>query len=178
RRAQHSARGVAYAVFVVSSLSASYCRAGLRSHRGRQRLDSAVRRALLKDFGDTFRLIRIDPAPPSPAHAVNRGIAEARGDVIGVMIDGARIITPELLHFALHGAGLYERAVVFALGWYLGYDMQRWSMRSGYDQVAEDALLAQIDWPKDGYRLFEIGTPDESSVEGWFRPVAEANALF
>jgi len=94
------------------------------------------------------------------------------------MIDGARIITPELLHFALHGAGLYERAVVFALGWYLGYDMQRWSMRSGYDQVAEDALLAQIDWPKDGYRLFEIGTPDESSVEGWFRPVAEANALF
>jgi glycosyltransferase involved in cell wall biosynthesis len=41
-----------------------------------------------------FRLIRIDPAPPSPAHALNRGIAEAKGDVIGVMIDGARMITP------------------------------------------------------------------------------------
>src|SRR4051794_36001026 len=58
-----------------------------------------------------FRLIRIDQAPPSPAHAINRGIAEARGDVIGVMIDGARLVTPGLLHFARQGARLYENAV-------------------------------------------------------------------
>jgi tetratricopeptide (TPR) repeat protein len=125
-----------------------------------------------------FRLIRIDPAPSSPAHAVNRGLAAAGGAVIGMMIDGARIATPGLLHFARHGARLYETAVVAVPGWYLGYDFQRWAMLAGYDQAHENALLASIEWPRDGYRLFEIGTLDESSVEGWLLPIAETNALF
>jgi glycosyltransferase involved in cell wall biosynthesis len=133
---------------------------------------------LFAELEGNFRLIRIDNASPSPAQAVNRGIAEARGDIICVMIDGARIITPGLLHFARHGARLYDHAVVAALGWYLGYDFQRWAIQCGYDQAREDALLAEIGWPQDGYRLFEVATLDESSVEGWFHPIAEANALF
>lgn len=32
----------------------------------------------------------IDPASPSLAQVINRGLSEARGKVIGVMIDGAR----------------------------------------------------------------------------------------
>jgi hypothetical protein len=132
----------------------------------------------LDSLQGNFRLIRIDPAPRSPAHAVNRGLAEARGDVIGIMIDGARIVTPGLLHFARHGASLYPKAVVATLGWYLGHDFQRMAMRGGYNQAREDALLKSIDWPADGYRLFEIGTMDESSLDGWFQPIAESNALF
>ena len=133
---------------------------------------------ILEDLNGTFRLIRIDPAPPSPARAVNRGIAEARGDVIGVMIDGARMATQGLLHFARHGAGLYDRTVVAALSWHLGFDLQRWAIKAGYDQIREDALLASIGWPEDGYRLFEIGTMDGSSFDGWVAPIAETNALF
>jgi hypothetical protein len=140
--------------------------------------DPALDPEKVASFGDNFRLIRIDPAPPSPAHAVNRGIAEARGDIVGVMIDGARIASPGLLHFALHGAHLYDNAVVATLGWYLGFGFQRFAMRTGYDVAREDALLASIKWPDDGYRLFEISTLDESSVEGWFCPIAESNALF
>src|SRR5258706_11679173 len=117
---------------------------------------------VIEDLSGNFRLIRIDDASPSPATAINRGIAEARGGIIGVMIDGARIVTPGLLHFARHGVRLFDKAVVATLGWYLGSDFQRWSMRSGYDQIREDALLASIDWANDGYRLFEIGTMDES----------------
>src|SRR5262249_11768276 len=125
-----------------------------------------------------FRLIRITPASPSPAQAINRGLAEARGEIVGVMIDGARIATPGLLHFALHGARLYDKAVVATLGWYLGHDFQVWSEQCGYDQAREDALLDSIEWPNDGYRLFEIGCMDESSVDGWFQPISESNALF
>lgn len=133
---------------------------------------------VLDGLAGNFRLIRIDPAPPSPAHAINCGITAARGDVIGVMIDGARLATPGLLHFARRGASLYDRAVVASLGWFLGFDDQRWALETGYDQTGEDKLLASIDWPSDGYRLFEVGTPAASSRNGWLSPIAESNALF
>jgi len=133
---------------------------------------------VIDSLSGNFRLIRIDDASPSPARAVNRGIAEARGEVIGVMIDGARIATPGLLHFASQGVRLYDRAVVATLGWYLGPDLQSRAGLTGYDPVREDALLDSIDWLNDGYRLFEIGTMDESSVDGWFKPISESNALF
>lgn len=125
-----------------------------------------------------FRLIRIDDALPSPAQALNRGLAEARGRTIGVMIDGARLATPGLLHFACHAARIHDKAVVATLGWYLGPDLQWRAMESGYDRATEDALLESIRWPEDGYRLFEIGVLDESSIDGWFKPIAESNALF
>jgi glycosyltransferase involved in cell wall biosynthesis len=125
-----------------------------------------------------FRLLRLDPAPASPARAINRGLAEARGKAVGVMIDGARIVTPGLLHFARRGVELYPRTVVVTLGWYLGRDLQRWSMEAGYNRQREDAMLASIGWPQDGYRLFEIAAFDESSVDGWFSQIEESNALF
>jgi hypothetical protein len=140
--------------------------------------------ALLDRLPGQFRLIRLDPAPPSPARAINRGLAEARGRVIGVMIDGARMVTPRTLRFALHGATLYPRTVVATLGWYLGYDLQAYAVLAGYDAAQEDALLASVGWPANGYRLFEISTPDESSVDAWLAGpggtgrIYESNALF
>jgi len=137
-------------------------------------LDAAVIDKLSGNFG----LLRLDPASPSPAHAINRGLAEACGNVIGVMVDGARILTPSVLHYAYHGVGLSPRSVVVTLGWYLGRDLQRWSMEGGYDAQREDAMLASIGWPQDGYRLFEIGAFDEGSLDGWFANIEETNALF
>jgi glycosyltransferase involved in cell wall biosynthesis len=80
--------------------------------------------ATIGNLKGNFQLIRIDPAPPSPAYAINRGLAAARGKTIGVMIDGARIVTPGLLHFARQGVHLYQRAVVATLAWHLGPDIQ------------------------------------------------------
>jgi glycosyltransferase involved in cell wall biosynthesis len=133
---------------------------------------------VLDGLAGNFRLLRLDPAPASPARAINRGLAEARGKAVGVMIDGARIVTPGLLHFARRGVELYPRAVAVTLGWYLGRDLQRWSMEAGYNRQREDAMLASIGWPQDGYRLFEIAAFDESSVDGWFSQIEESNALF
>jgi hypothetical protein len=133
---------------------------------------------VIDSLAGNFRLLRVDPAPPSPAAAINLGLSEARGKIIGVMIDGARMLTPGVLHFARHGASLYPRAVVVTLGWYLGHDLQRWSIEAGYNQRREDEMLASIGWPQDGYRLFEISTLDECSVDGWFSPIEESNALF
>ncbi len=126
----------------------------------------------------TFRFVRIDDASSSPAAAINRGLAEARGDAIGVMIDGARLVTPGLINFGRRGVSLHETAVVTTLGWYLGLDYQGYAAAQGFDEADEDALLASIGWPQDGYRLFDIGAMDQSSIDGWFASVSESNALF
>jgi hypothetical protein len=135
-------------------------------------------RAVVDALRGHFRLIRIDDAPASPACAMNCGLAAAQGAVIGVLIDGARLVTPGLLHYALVGANSHPRAVVASLGWYLGGDVQGVSAGAGYDHAREDALLSSIDWPTDGYRLFDVGTIDESSVDGWMAPISETNTLF
>jgi hypothetical protein len=133
---------------------------------------------VLEGLSGNFRLIRLDPAPPSPAHAINVGLAAATGSTIGVMIDGARLVTPGLLHFARAGVGLYPRAVVATLGWYLGYDQQRWGLECGYNKAREDAILSDIAWQEDGYRLFDVSAADETTVDGWFGAICESNALF
>src|SRR5580693_2861830 len=129
--------------------------------------------AVIGNLRGNFRLIRIDPAPPSPAHAINRGLAAARGKIVGVMIDGARIVTPGLLHFARQGVHLYPRAVVATLAWHLGPDIQERSATKGYDKRREDTLLQSIAWPLDGYRLFDISTIRRP--EAYFGPLAETN---
>jgi hypothetical protein len=134
--------------------------------------------AWIWDLSGDFRVIRMDDANPSPARAINRGMAAARGEIVGVMIDGARIATPGLLHYGMQGARLHRRAVVATLGWYLGFDFQGRSQHPESECDRQAALLDSIAWPRDGYRLFEIGTMDESSVDGWFAPVAESNATF
>jgi glycosyltransferase involved in cell wall biosynthesis len=126
-----------------------------------------------------FHLHRFSAPQSSPVAAINYGISVAKGDVIGVLIDGARIVTPQLLSFALLGCQLSPgHAVVATLGWYLGADYQRRAMQCGYTKEQEDSLLKQIDWQADGYRLFEISAMDESSVDGWTKPIGESNAIF
>jgi len=134
--------------------------------------------AEIEKLPGNFRYLSLAGAGPSPAPAVNRGLREARGAVVGVMIDGARIATPGLLRYALLGARLYPRTVVATLGWYLGREYQRVALARGYDRAQEDLLVERVAWPSDGYRLYEIGTLDESCNQGWFGPIAESNALF
>jgi glycosyltransferase involved in cell wall biosynthesis len=122
--------------------------------------------------------IRIDPAPPSPARAANAGLAAARGELVGLIVDGARLASPGLLASAVLAGRLGPRVVVASLGWHLGPARHMDAGDQGYDQVAEDALLESIGWPGDGDRLFEIATLGGSSAWGWFSPLAESSALF
>ncbi|MGE0160024.1 MAG: glycosyltransferase family 2 protein [Gemmatimonadales bacterium] len=133
----------------------------------------------LDSLEGNFRLICLENPTVTPVTAVNRGLAEARGDLICVMIDGARIATPGLLAAALRADSAHPGAVITPLGWYLGFDMQADLVRRGHGPTEEDALLARIEWPSDGYRLFEIGVLDESNQHWQTRgEVTESNALF
>lgn len=129
-------------------------------------------------LGLDLTCLRAERPSPSPAAAINLGLERARGRWIGVWIDGARIASPGLLAAACEALRLSPRAVVGARGRYLGPDVQSESMRRGYDQAREDALLAEIRWEEDGYRLFDRSVFDESTGPTWFSPLSESNSLF
>ena len=124
------------------------------------------------------RAIRLDPAPPSPARAVNTGLAAASADLVGVVVDGARMLSPGVVAGALRAAAASPSPVVATVALHLGPDVQMRSTQAGYDQRAEDELLERVDWRADGYRLFEISVLAGSSARGWFGPMGESNALF
>ncbi|QDH68947.1 glycosyltransferase family 2 protein [Marilutibacter alkalisoli] len=132
----------------------------------------------LRQLGANISTHTVPDASPSPVEAINRGLALARGELVGVMIDGARMASPRLLATALEAARLHPRPVIGTLAFHLGPDVQRRSMLSGYCQEVEDQLLASVDWVTDGYRLFSISVFAASSADGWFSVPAETSALF
>jgi glycosyltransferase involved in cell wall biosynthesis len=125
-----------------------------------------------------LRIEVMGSSSPSPCGAINRGLAVARGQLCGVMIDGARLASPGLVAGALRAYRLHSRPVISTLGFHLGPDVQMRSVRRGYNQKEEDRLLESVRWTQDGYRLFTISTFAGSSSGGWFAPIAESNALF
>lgn len=126
----------------------------------------------------SLRAHRMAKPAPSPVAAINEALALARGELIGVWIDGARLASPGLLAGALRASRIHPRPVVGTIGFHLGPDLQRRSIQAGYCQAREDELLASVRWQEDGYRLFEIASFAGSSAGGWFQPIGESNALF
>jgi cephalosporin hydroxylase len=138
-----------------------------------QRLDESY----VTSFGAEFRFLDIgDDARPSPTAALNRGAAVARGDVLAFMIDGAHVLTPGVLRLGMTAISTYAPAIVATQQWYLGPGQQGDALHAGYDQAAEDRLFARINWPVDGYRLFEIG--HFIGERDWFDGIVESNCLF
>lgn len=133
---------------------------------------------LVAGFGGRLRTARVDPAPRYPAPAANLGLSLAEGELVGLLVDGARMASPGLLAHALVGQRLAPRSVVATLGWHLGPARHMEAEATGWDRAAEDRLLAEIRWEEDGYRLFGVSTPAASSARGPFAPMGESNALF
>lgn len=128
--------------------------------------------------GSNFSYHYIQDAQPSPVTAMNTGVALTTGPIVCIMIDGARLVTPGLIHYGLLAFKAFDDPVVGTLGWHLGPEKQQISVTKGYNQDIEDSLLAEIEWPLDGYRLYDIAAPVGSSAKGWFNHAAESNALF
>jgi hypothetical protein len=129
-------------------------------------------------FSGTLRVERIDPAPPSPARAANHGLAVARGGLVGLVVDGARMASPRLLATALRATVLSDRPVITAPAYHLGEVPHMRAAEVGHDQAAEDALLAGCGWEDDGDALFGVSTFAGSSHRGWFGPMGESSSLF
>lgn len=123
-----------------------------------------------------FRYILRDERGVSPAPAINAGLALARGHRVGLMIDGARMLTPGVVAGALAAGRAYGPALVAVPGYQLGPLPHH--MAAGRTAADDDRLLDRIGWPADGYRLFEVASMSLANRMGIFRPFMECNCLF
>jgi cephalosporin hydroxylase len=131
--------------------------------------------------GAEFRLLDMGPdAPPTPIPALNAGIRAGHGHNFALMIDGAHVLTPGVLRHGMTGLAAYAPAVVATVQWYVGPGQQPDAVAEGYDQSSEDRLFEAIEWPVDGYRLFEIGhfIGDGSRERDWLDGILESNCIF
>jgi glycosyltransferase involved in cell wall biosynthesis len=134
--------------------------------------------AMLAAFPGRLRSIRIESASPSPVLAANHGLAQAEGELVGMMIDGARLASPGLLATARAATRLADRPVITTPAWHLGPVKHMRAAEVGYDQAVEDEMLADSGWESDGYELFAVSTLSGSSGRGIFGPMGESNGLF
>lgn len=127
-----------------------------------------------------LQVLRIDNAHPSPAAAINLAAGRARGDVICLMIDGAHLLTPGVFGLMQRAFRAFDEPVVATRYFFMGPDEQNTSIAAGYDKAEEDRLLQVIDWPRDGYRLFEVGAPLRAGANKitWISKMFESNCLF
>lgn len=125
-----------------------------------------------------FRYLRRNEPGVSPAAAINSSFAEARGSCIGLMIDGARLVTPGLLHHVLAANRITKDAVVVAPGYHLGQHEHQLHATHGHTEVTEEALLKSIEWKRNGYGLFSIACLSGANPRGIFHPFMECNCMF
>ena len=132
----------------------------------------------MRDFGPEFRYLDLGARRVARRRcgALNRGIAASRGRNLALMIDGAHVLTPGVLRFGLQGLATYAPAIVATQQWYVGPGQQGDAMDNGYDQAYEDRLFERIQWPSNGYRLFEIG--HFVGDRDWLDGVWESNCMF
>ena len=113
----------------------------------------------------------------TPVHAANFGAAQAVGSHIVIILDGARMVTPGVVRLTLDAFRIAPNAAVAVPGYHLGEKPQQIAVNEGYDEAAEAGLLERIEWPSNGYRLFEIAVFAMSSLMGFFQPNAESPFL-
>lgn len=131
----------------------------------------------VQSFGPNFKYHYLEDAPPSPAYALNYGVARSRADNVALMIDGAHILTPRVFSYTRRITRTFASPIVAVRRFYLGPGKQSKTIRDGYCEEIEEAQLAQVGWPEEPYRLFQIGAFMGNRRPGWFGRHFESNCL-
>ncbi len=128
-------------------------------------------------LGNNFRYFLRDETSQSPVGALNFGFEQTRGNNICLMIDGARMVTPRVVEFALAGIAADSDALIAVPGYSLGWQDQRFNIEADYNETVEIALLAATNWQQNGYRLFDIATISGANPNGCMNPLMECNCV-
>ena len=127
---------------------------------------------------ENFTYILREESSQSPAAAINQGISIARGLFIGLMIDGAYVMTPGVLRNAMLATKASEHAFITVPTYHLGPGDQAITTLQGFGLEKQREALADIGWPDEGYKLFSIGGFCPSNPKGFFPSILESNCYF
>lgn len=120
----------------------------------------------------------VEPRNYPLSQAVNRAVRRTTGEHVLLCVDGARILSPGILHRCRQLVKINPRGIVAVHGMHLGRRPQQVAVPDGsHDRDIEDQLLASVDFPKRPYQLFSVASWAGSSRHGWFGPMAESCAL-
>jgi len=144
-------------------------------------LDHASTRPLSEEavraFGPEFQYRFVETQSVSPAAAINAACRDAAGDRLVVMIDGAHIVTPNVLQLVTDAFRQYPSPFIATAMFHLGPKRQNLSVLEGYDQHAEDRLLAQCAWKNNGYRLYGVSGAFADDSGGWYGQLFESGCF-
>lgn len=144
-------------------------------------IDNGSRESLdpkwVTQFGKEFQYHFFSAKTPSPCQAINYGVQMAQGRLVMLCIDGARILSPGILHLTSLAAKMHTNPLVYTLAMHIGNKLQNRLVEEGYSQSDEDKLLGSIDWQNDGYSLFDVSVLAGSSNGGYLKPINESNCI-
>lgn len=140
------------------------------------RSDETLAAEQVEALPGNFRYFLRDEPGVSPVPAVNFALEQCRGALIGLLIDGARMLTPRVLEHVLTLRRAFDQPLVVVPGYHLG--TQQHDAAGAARATAEQAELEQLGWREDGYRLFNHACFSPGNARGYFHPLMECNALF
>ncbi len=128
-------------------------------------------------LGKNFRYFLRQESSQSPVGAINFGLSQATSSHICLMVDGARMLTPRVVEYALMGMRANHEALIAVPGYSLGWQDQHHNLDAQYDEKTEMALLEATHWQHNGYRLFDIATISGANPNGFMNPLMECNCV-
>ena len=131
----------------------------------------------VRAFGPEFHYRYVRTTSISPGPALNAACREARGDRLLVVIDGAHILSPGVVALTSEAFTHFPAPFLATVPFHLGPKQQNHSVLEGYNQQAEDELLARSGWKQDGYRLYGIAGSFADSSMGWFGCLFESGGF-
>lgn len=134
----------------------------------------ALKAEMVESFGSEFSYHFVKTAHPSPIEALRLGLQLSKGKYVMVMIDGAHILTPNVLSKWCDVIQVYPSSCVYTQRYHLG--KYRQNDNPDYNQSKEDELLKSIDWENNGYNLFSISS-FQQTAEWWFSRHYESNCI-
>ncbi len=157
---QHNVDADAYEVIVVENRSSN-----------------VMDQTAIAKLSGNFRYFLRDEIGVSPATAINFALSHCAGEHICLMIDGARIVTPGVIHYSLMACKITPQALVVVPGYHLGPKEHHLLDETSYSETQEQEALKQAGWPQNGYSMFSISCFSGGNHRGFFHPFMECNCL-
>jgi glycosyltransferase involved in cell wall biosynthesis len=140
--------------------------------------DDCLPDSVIGSLPGNFKYFLREEAGNTPVPAINFAFQQCRGDYIGLIMDGARMLSPGVLETAAMARALSADALTAVPGYHLGEQEQHFNEDPATALEDERKLLAGIDWESDGYELFRVATFSGANRSGYLHPIMECNCLF